>query len=89
MPRSSRPFRIAGNSVKAIVPSADVSIGQTKNSPPGMLPVPASTSVRLPATDTRRSVPRATIRASSAPSKSCARREMRSCRAFQSIRQEP
>ena len=44
MPRISRPPSIAGNSVNAIVPSADVSTGQTKNSPPGMLPVPASTS---------------------------------------------
>ena len=48
MPRTSRPLQIAGNSVKAIVPSAEVSTGQPKNSPPGMFPVPASTSMRRP-----------------------------------------
>ena len=61
-----------GNSVKAIVPSADVSTGQPKNSPPGMFPVPASTSIRRPVSESLRSVSAPTIRTNFAPSKSAA-----------------
>ena len=72
MPVTSRPPQIAGNSVNAIVPSAEVSTGHPKSSPPGMFAPPASTSIRRPAMESVRSVPSPTIRTSSAASKSVA-----------------
>ena len=66
---TSRPAYTAGNSVKAMTPSAESSTGQPKNSPPGMFAPPASTFIDRPAIESRMSVSSPTIRTSSAASK--------------------